>query len=117
MAASRQSGDIAHWGNDWVSARFVMKRFGFCERTLRTYVAHGMPKHLIGKRQMRFVLREVHDWLVRAGAVRFAAIGRTRSLREARRLRKGGAASKSVSVSAPAGLKITDSLAPSSRQR
>jgi hypothetical protein len=105
MAAPNHA--IANWPDDWVPARVVVKRFGFCERTLRTYVAHGMPNHLIGKRQMRFVLREVYDWLVREGALRFAGIGLANTRCESMPPQNSSATSRSVSVTVPAGLEIT----------
>jgi hypothetical protein len=109
MAAPRVSThvDPIAWPEEWVTARTVIKRFGFCERTLRTYVAHGMPKHHIGKRQMRFALREVHDWLLLHGAHRFAAIGRANMLREPTPSQSSEV--RSISVSVPANLEIRNS--------
>jgi hypothetical protein len=111
---STHVGPIA-WPEEWVTARTVIKRFGFCERTLRTYVAHGMPKHQIGKRQMRFVLREVHDWLLREGALRFAAIGLANTVRAS--TQPQGNDVRSISVNVPANLQITNTTARRNRKR
>jgi len=70
----------------WVTAKAVLAHFGMSERTLRHYVNDlQMPHHRIGIRQMRFKLSEVQAFLEQLHAKRFAAAGRARALREARK--------------------------------
>ena len=107
--AAQQCPPRTAWSHHWVTGQVVMKHFGFCERTLRKLVKHDMPKHLIGTKRMRFVLREVYAWLVKEGALRFAAIGLANTLRESCAEKTGCPPPTTVSVTAPAGLTVTDS--------
>ena len=111
-AAAQQCQCGKTWPDNWVTGRVVMQHFGFCERTLRTFVKHNMPKHLIGRKRMRFVLHEVYDWLVREGALRFAAIGLANTLRED--CAKCASAPTAVSFTVPVGLTVSHSPPPPS---
>ena len=108
IISSKMAAQYCHsgrsWPDEWVTADVVMRHFGFCERTLRTFVKNDMPKHLIGRKRMRFVLGEVYAWLVKEGALRFAAIGLANTLRQT----SVAGASPPVSVPIPPGLTVNN---------
>ena len=65
--------------------RQLAKHYGVCDRTIERWVTADMPRHYVGKRQMRFRLSEVQVWLQQNHIHRFAAHGIAMTVAEVKR--------------------------------
>jgi hypothetical protein len=65
--------------------RQLAKHYGVCDRTIERWVTADMPRHYVGKRQMRFRLSEVQVWLQQNHIDRFAAHGIAMTAAEVKR--------------------------------
>jgi hypothetical protein len=63
----------------------VAEHYRVCIRTVERWVAADMPRHYVGKREMRFRLSEVQLWLQENRIDRFASQGIATTMAEVRR--------------------------------